>query len=62
MRVLGAPRVVLPTHFDDFRAPPGAALDEGDRADLDAFARELHTCAPATRFIVPTAFMPVRVR
>jgi L-ascorbate metabolism protein UlaG (beta-lactamase superfamily) len=62
MRVLGAPRVVLPTHFDDFRAPPGTALDADAHADLDAFARELHTCAPATRLVVPTAFTPVHVR
>jgi L-ascorbate metabolism protein UlaG (beta-lactamase superfamily) len=61
MRVLGMPRVVLPTHFDDFRASPGVPLDADSRADLDAFARELHACAPATRLIVPMAFTPFRV-
>ncbi len=61
MRVLGEPRVVLPTHFDDFRRPAATPLDADARADLDAFARELHDCSPATRLVVPTAFVPVRV-
>jgi L-ascorbate metabolism protein UlaG (beta-lactamase superfamily) len=61
MGVLGNPRVVLPTHFDDFRAPPGTPLDASARADLDAFARELHACSPATRLVVPSAFTAVQV-
>jgi L-ascorbate metabolism protein UlaG (beta-lactamase superfamily) len=61
VHVLGNPRVVLPTHFDDFRAPPGTPLATDSRVDLDAFARELHACAPTTRFIVPTAFARIRV-
>jgi L-ascorbate metabolism protein UlaG (beta-lactamase superfamily) len=61
MRALGNPRVVLPTHFDDFRAPPGTPLDASARDDLDAFARELRACSPETRLVVPAAFVPLQL-
>jgi L-ascorbate metabolism protein UlaG (beta-lactamase superfamily) len=48
MRVLGSPPVVLATHFDDWRGPAGAPLDEDTRNDLAAFAAEIHRCAPRT--------------
>jgi L-ascorbate metabolism protein UlaG (beta-lactamase superfamily) len=59
MRALGAPQVVLPTHFDDWLAPPGTALTQAAAADLRRFEAELHACAPATQVIVPTAFVPL---
>jgi L-ascorbate metabolism protein UlaG (beta-lactamase superfamily) len=60
MRVLGRPPVVLVTHFDDWHAPAGAPLDDDTRADLAAFADEIHRCAPKTKVIVPEAFVPLR--
>ncbi len=59
MRATGAPRTVLTTHFDDWRAPAGTPIDADTRADLAAFEREIHACAPATEVIVPEAFAPI---
>ena len=56
LRALGRPPLVLPNHFDDFRAPlrPGQLdLSAETRADLAAFAEEVHACAPSTRVEVP---------
>lgn len=57
LRAVGHPHTVLANHFDDFGAPltPHAPLgDADDRADLDAFASEVHECAPDTKVIVPS--------
>lgn len=57
LTAVGRPRTVLTNHFDDFGAPlaPHTPLgDAADRADLDAFAAEVHGCAPDTRVIVPS--------
>jgi hypothetical protein len=45
MRVLGRPRVVLPTHFDDFRAPA--------ETPLDADARKISTRSSARSMPAP---------
>jgi L-ascorbate metabolism protein UlaG (beta-lactamase superfamily) len=57
MRALGRPRLVLTNHFDAHWEPLGPSqmsIDDGDRADLAAFADEIHACAPETRVVVPT--------
>ncbi len=57
LTAVGRPRMVLANHFDDFGAPlaPHSPLGDADtRADLDAFEKEVHACAPETRVIVPS--------
>jgi hypothetical protein len=61
MRALNLPPLVLPNHFDEFREPlrPGAPPTEATRADLDAFAAEVHACAAATRVTIPLPLRPI---
>lgn len=63
MLALGMPALVLPNHFDAFHEPlrPPTALDESTRADLDAFAAEVHGCSPKTRVVVPTPLQPMEL-
>jgi hypothetical protein len=64
MRALGSPRLVLANHFDAFKEPLGPRqMDMGDasRADLAAFADEVHACAPAARVLVPTHLAPIPI-
>jgi L-ascorbate metabolism protein UlaG (beta-lactamase superfamily) len=58
LRVLGAPPLVLPNHFDDWSAPPRDAPAD---ADLLAFVEEVRACSPHTRVIVPRHFVPLVV-
>lgn len=56
LRALGGPALVLPNHFDAFREPlrPGSEeLPSRTRAEVDSFAAEVRSCAPATRVHVP---------
>ena len=61
LRALGNPALVLPNHFDAFRQPlsPGEPYDAETRADLHAFAAEVHGCAPASRVEVPVTMRPI---
>jgi L-ascorbate metabolism protein UlaG (beta-lactamase superfamily) len=53
LRVLGAPPIVIATHFDAWQEAP---VDEPPDEDLQAFVAEVHACAPATRVILPHHF------
>lgn len=59
MAALGAPPLVLANHFDAWREPLGAPLDDATRADLVAFAAEIHAVAPHTRVVVPQPLEPI---
>jgi L-ascorbate metabolism protein UlaG (beta-lactamase superfamily) len=63
MRVLGAPPLVITSHFDDWRHPPKPSreLDADTAADLAAFAAEIHACAPRTRVVVPDPGVAIAV-
>jgi len=54
MRALGQPRIVLVTHFDNWRGPP---VDEPPSEDLTKFIAEVAACSPGTRVIVPKHFV-----
>jgi L-ascorbate metabolism protein UlaG (beta-lactamase superfamily) len=62
MRALGAPRAVLPTHFDDWLTPAQTPRSYEGRADLLRFVEEVHSCAPDTRVVEPRVFEPVVLR
>ena len=56
VHALGRPALVLPNHFDALHEPlrpEHMELTDDRRADLQAFASEVHACAPATRVEVP---------
>jgi L-ascorbate metabolism protein UlaG (beta-lactamase superfamily) len=53
MHVLGDPRIVIATHFDDWH---GAPVDHPPDDDTSRFADEVHRCSPATRVIIPHHF------
>jgi L-ascorbate metabolism protein UlaG (beta-lactamase superfamily) len=63
MRALGAPPVVIATHFDAWQTPIAQEppLDADERADLNAFESEIHACAPHTRVIVPERGTPITI-
>ncbi|MEO9185418.1 MAG: MBL fold metallo-hydrolase [Kofleriaceae bacterium] len=52
IHVLGAPPVVLVTHFDAWHEPP---IDQPSE-DADTFAAEVRACSPRTHVIVPKHF------
>ena len=58
LHALGDPPLVFATHFDDWRA---AARDEAPDDDLAAFAKEVATCSPHTKLVIPKHFEPNRV-
>lgn len=60
LHALGDPPVVIPTHFDDWHAPPATTPPPADD-DVHAFAAEVQACAPGTRVIIPTPFTPITV-
>jgi L-ascorbate metabolism protein UlaG (beta-lactamase superfamily) len=61
MKALNYPKVVLPTHWDNFEAPlSGPAQDlrgiYGDPANLDLWVKEMKTIAPRTRIVTMKYF------
>ena len=61
LRALGRPKLVFPNHFDAHREPlrDGKIESSPDtRAELDAFAKEVQSCAPGTRVVVPVHLVP----
>jgi hypothetical protein len=60
LRMLGYPRLVLPTHWDRFNVPYGAPQTEAlDR--VQTFVAEVQAASPRTTVIVPKHFEPIRV-
>jgi L-ascorbate metabolism protein UlaG (beta-lactamase superfamily) len=62
MRALGRPSLVLANHFDAFWEPLGPkemSIDDDARKDLDAFAEEVHACAPETKVVIPEHLRPI---
>lgn len=61
LRALDRPALVFANHFDEFREPlrPGSEPSAETQEDLEAFAVEVHACAPETRVVVPRPLRPV---
>ena len=59
----GYPRVVLPTHWDDFMVPydDQAALAKARREKAEPFAAEARAASPQSEVIIPTHLVPVLV-
>jgi L-ascorbate metabolism protein UlaG (beta-lactamase superfamily) len=53
LAVLGQPKLVYPTHFDNWRGPP---VSEPPSKDLQAFVDEVRACSPETRVVIPRHF------
>ncbi len=60
MRILGNPPLVLTTHFDAWMKPAETPLSTDALEDLAAFTKEIQSCSPATRVIVPKTFEPMQ--
>jgi L-ascorbate metabolism protein UlaG (beta-lactamase superfamily) len=60
MRALHYPRLVLPTHWDNFVAPYGASQQSSIDA-LQSFIQEMHAASPKTTVIVPQYFAAIRL-
>ena len=64
MKALGSPPLVLTNHFDahwEQLGPKQLDLDEEGRRSLARFADEVHSCAPATKVVVPEHFTPISI-
>ena len=60
MKALGFPRVVMPTHADNFQAPYGSAI--AYRTEwVEAFSEEVRVASPGTRLIIPLHLEPIRL-
>lgn len=60
MAALGFPRVVIPTHADNFQAPYGSTI--AYRTEwVDAFVDEVRDASPQTRVVVPRHLEPIRL-
>lgn len=58
MRVLSYPKLVLPTHWDNFTAPYDAS-EQREIDALQAFVKEVKAASPDTNVIVPKYFEPI---
>jgi L-ascorbate metabolism protein UlaG (beta-lactamase superfamily) len=58
MRDLHYPRLVLPTHWDNFLAPYEASQQPALEA-MQSFVKEIVDASPKTRVIVPKYFQPI---
>jgi hypothetical protein len=55
MRSLGFPRLVLPTHWDNFLAPYGASQAKSISA-LQTFVAEIESASPNSKVLIPDYF------
>ncbi len=60
LRLLGFPRVVIPTHADNFQVPYGSEFAVRTKW-IEAFAEEVRAAAPDTRLIIPQHLDPIRL-
>ena len=58
MRVLNYPKIVLPTHWDDFTLPFDASQEQRLK-QLQIFAQEIKKASPQTKVIIPKYFEPI---
>ena len=58
MRELHFPRLVLPTHWDNFFAPYGVSQQSSIDA-LQSFVQEIKGASPNTKVVVPNYFEPI---
>jgi len=61
MKALNYPRLVLPTHWDNFEAPLSGPVQDlravyGDPANLDLWVKEMKTLTPRTRIVTLAYF------
>ena len=58
MRVLNYPKIVLPTHWDDFTLPFDAPQEQRLK-QLETFVQEIKKASAQTRVIIPKYFEPI---
>lgn len=58
MRALGFPRLVLPTHWDNFLLPYEASQKDS-LAAVQSFVEEVKAASPSTKIVVPKYFEPI---
>ena len=61
VRALGSPKLVLPTHWDNFEAPLTSTPTDlravyGDPANLDLWVKEMKRVTPRTRIVTMPYF------
>jgi L-ascorbate metabolism protein UlaG (beta-lactamase superfamily) len=64
LKVTGFPRIVIPTHWDDFTVPyeNQAALAQARKEKADPFIAEVRAASPKSRALVPIHLKTITVR
>ena len=60
LRLLGYPRLVLPTHWDRFNVPYSVSQEPAIER-LQSFIAEVKGASPKTQVVVPEYFQPIAV-
>ena len=60
LRLLGYPRLVLPTHWDQFNVPYNASQESAIKR-LQSFIAEVKAASPKTQVLVPEYFRPIQL-
>ena len=60
LRLLGNPRLVLPTHWDQFNVPYDVSQQPAIER-LQSFIAEVKAASPGTKVVVPEYFRPIQV-
>jgi len=60
LKVLGYPRLVLPTHWDRFNVPYEVSQKPAIER-LESFISEVRAVSPKTRVLVPSYFQPIPI-
>ncbi|HSF99969.1 MAG TPA: MBL fold metallo-hydrolase [Vicinamibacterales bacterium] len=62
LRAAGYPRVVLPTHWDDYRVPYGFSQQANIDRNIAPFVKAAEAISPGTRVITPVHLQPIVIR
>jgi L-ascorbate metabolism protein UlaG (beta-lactamase superfamily) len=62
LKAAGYPRVVLPTHWDDYRLPYGYSQQANIDRNVVPFIKAAEAISPGTRVITPVHLQPIVIR
>lgn len=62
LKAAGYPRVVLPTHWDDYRLPYGYSQQANIDRNIVPFIKAAEAISPGTRVITPVHLQPIVIR
>lgn len=61
LKATGYPKVVLPTHWDNFRVPYGTSQERAIERNLKPFIEEVKAASPNSRVIIPLELQTITI-